>query len=254
MNYTEIVADSVLGNLQFFNNVDHLLFITSDKPWGTSSPVDNSSTLELIEKIKNKYPGKVSILKGSWNIEHEQRNAAIEWGLKKGYHLGVSVDSDAVYEGYSFDNLRKIAISNPEINAFHSHWDTYWKLNPLCKIEPPEPFTPVVAYKLKTFRFTLIGAGSCFVDGKEIDYKGVLLKQDQFFMHHLSYAHTDEFVKKKIYNSSHAFETKSDWYENVWLKWTLDSRDLHPVHTAQYYKAVPVDLDKTHPLIKKRFS
>jgi hypothetical protein len=48
-------------------------------------------------------------------------------------------------------------------------------------------------------------------------------------MHHFSYVRSDEEMLKKISTFSHAEEFNTmEWYNNVWLKWTPEMRNIHP--------------------------
>ena len=62
--------------------------------------------------------------------------------------------------------------------------------------------------------------------------------------YHLSYARDDDTMRRKFETNSHAKEFIGDWYEEIWLKWHPDMRDLHPVTPSQYKMATKDDFSR----------
>ena len=56
---------------------------------------------------------------------------------------------------------------------------------------------------------------------------------------------------RKLETNSHANEFIRNWYQTVWVPWTAQSRDLHPVHPAQYQQAVPERLEEFPPHLQE---
>jgi hypothetical protein len=54
------------------------------------------------------------------------------------------------------------------------------------------------------------------------------LPEEIAVFHHGSYVGDDQRIFNKIASSVHHDELLKDWYENVWKKWTPDSKNLHP--------------------------
>jgi hypothetical protein len=57
-------------------------------------------------------------------------------------------------------------------------------------------------------------------------------------MHHLSYVRRDSDMWKKVssFEAAKEFDVQA-WYDNVWLKWTPDMENLHPVVPHQFKRA-----------------
>ncbi len=212
-----------------------------DKPWhGNRS--DNTSTLRCIQD----YPDtdrKIQIIHGTWDNEADQRNAGLQLIEKEGLDYCFVVDADEIYDSVQLRNMMIFVRKHPEIECWHMTWDTYWK-SPLFKIEPREPFKPVVFVKTGGVRFEEnrnVGSNSHGMIPPEIG-----------FCHHLSYARSDEQVRKKITTFSHSHEIRPDWFQSVWKAWDTDNLllNLHPTHPPAYRHAVNQPILALPPVLR----
>ena len=55
-------------------------------------------------------------------------------------------------------------------------------------------------------------------------------------MHHFSYARTDEEMLKKITTCDFSRSMRSNWYDDVWLKWTPEMENLGVINPLQIPK------------------
>jgi GT2 family glycosyltransferase len=225
------------------NKLDKVLFLMSDIPWN-GKKIDNSST---IQKVKNlcKQNKNFELIEGHWTNEIDQRN----FGLTQFYTAGIDycfiIDSDEMYYETHFENIKEFIKKNPQIAAFHVEWNTYWTKQ-YYVISPREYYKPVIAVKVDSFQFTTIRhgvtsisrAGSFVFQTKEANYNGAVIPPQLAFCFHFSYARTNEYIKRKLETNSHAPEFLSGWYEKVWLNWTPNSKNLHPVTPQQYETSV----------------
>ena len=225
--------------------VDKVLFLMSDVPWN-GAVSDNSETRSVVNELCRTHP-KCELLTGHWENEIEQRNFGLarfcEWGIDYCF----IVDSDEIYEPKQFANIIKFIVGHQQAAAFHIEWNTYWKKS-LHVISPRESYRPVIAVRCNSFSFNVIRGGTTAVKrtGDKVipsgeGYNALLVPPELAICHHLSYARDDEYMRRKLETNSHAKDFIPGWYENVWLKWTPEMENLHPIVPEQYGRAVEID-------------
>jgi GT2 family glycosyltransferase len=228
------------------DKLDKILFLVSDVPWNGAKS-ENSSTISKIKELckQNK---NFELVQGHWTNEIDQRN----FGLSKFYSENIDycfvIDSDEVYHSFEFDRIKEFIKQNPQVVAFHIEWNTYWSKQ-FYVISPREYYKPVIAVKVENFQFTKIRhgitsvtrSGSFVFQTKEVNYNYALISSNIAICHHLSYARSNEYIKRKLETNSHSPEFIKDWYERVWLKWNPQSTNLHPVTPQQYNRAIKED-------------
>jgi len=216
---------------------DTVLFIVGRYPWNNiENATSNKHIVDHIAKLCESN-SKYQMIVGEWSTEHEQRNDGLETLKKQGISHALIVDTDEIYHLRHLYHLRQLILTNSNIYAFHSSWNTYWKN--FYRVEPRESFVPLIAVKCENFKFVNRRAGICLNDkGEEIDYCGFSIPPHLVMLYHLSYVRTDEFMKNKIQFFSHADEILENWYNEVWLKWKEGDTNFHPVVPNQYHSAV----------------
>lgn len=219
------------------------------RPWyGEREKSDK--TLEIIENFKD-YERKITLVKGEWLSEPEQRNEALSRVNGEVSHCLI-IDGDEVWERAHLKRLKEIAYSNPHIGQLAVRMNTYWK-SPLYRIDPAEPYTPIVISRVTPYTsFTGLRQTN--------EFPIQLIPRELAILYHFSYAKSSETIKKKIENFSHAPEVVRNWFEEVWLKWDEDNQleNLHPTHPYCYKRAIyesPEHLPKVmrnHPFVKQK--
>ena len=212
-----------------YEAVDAIYFFVSDKPW--KGPFkDKTSTLEAIRALPDP-AGKIEIIEGHWEAEHEQRNLSLGYAQYHGHDYGLVIDADEVYETQNLQNALVHARSRPEVDVWHIRCATYWK-SLRYRIDPPEPYDPP----------TLIRLGSCgFIKARNTATdKNALMPPEIATYHHMSYARPDDDLRRKISTFDHADLVLEHWYEDVWKRWDRSPgmQNLHPVNPPQYGRAV----------------
>jgi glycosyltransferase involved in cell wall biosynthesis len=231
--YLEISVNSIKKFL------DKTLFLISDVPWNGKKS-DNSKTIEFVKNLckQNK---NFELIQGHWTNEVDQRN----FGLEKFYSENIDyyfvIDSDEIYHEQHFKNIINVITQNPSFSAFHIEWNTYWTKR-YYVISPREYYKPLIVVKVNNFLFTTIRHGTTnvirtkekvFVENKD-SYNYALIPNHIAICYHLSYARTDDYIKRKLETNSHAPEFISNWYEKTWKTWSPKKTDLHPVTPNQY--------------------
>ena len=203
------------------------------KPWGgTAEPLDR--TLEILRS----YPdpeGKIRIQPGEWDSEVGQRNANLDL-IRKEIDYYMVVDADEMYSLRDLDRLRRYVKWRPYAGQFRIRLCTYWKTNPIWRIDPPEP--------LKAYILTRVRPKTKFVGLRRTNERWVCVVPRRVAVcHHFSYARTTARIEQKLRNFSHQHEVIPNWFENVWLGWDRDHalENLHPTNPPEYRRAVPVE-------------
>jgi hypothetical protein len=205
-------------------------------PWG-GQPEPLDDTLGIVLSFSDP-AGKIRIITGEWADEMEQRTMNFNLVKQEGANYFMTVDADEVYSEADLARLRKFVAMRPFIGQYRIRMRTYWKINPFHVIDPPEPYRRYLVSRLRPST-KLIG----FSQTNERLRCTIPLKVAVF--HHFSYARTDESIRRKLVNSSHAADFVAGWYENVWLAWDSrrDMENLHPMHPEEFKRAVPVNAD-----------
>lgn len=163
------------------------------------------------------------VLEGEWADDAMQRNAGLEFLRAQGCEWALIVDTDEFYTSSDVTALLH-SLRGPYNAVRAPMMDVYWKT--AChKITPVQNDNPIVAIKTdKKFTFSRLSAG-------------LMSMQSHARLHHMSYVRSDEEMLAKIQSYEHHFEVRSDWYQQVWLKWTPEMQNLHPVVPAQFERA-----------------
>ena len=224
-----------LRSIYYFAHVV-AISVNTGSGWGGPSPAPLDDTLELVRSFPDP-DGKLLIVPGEWGSEMEQRTATFDLLRPKANYV-MTVDADEVYTQEHLANLRRFVMMRPWVGQFRIRMKTYWKINPFWVIDPPEPYR---RYLISKFRPStrLVGFS------RTNERWRCTIPQRVAIFHHFSYARPDARIRQKLAYTSHRDDLVPNWYENVWLKWDEDHslENLHPMHPAEYKRAIPVELD-----------
>jgi len=181
---------------------------------------------------------KIHVVRGGWDSETEQRAVGLEIVRQAGFELCFVVDADEIYDGPVLRAMIGLALTKPQVGCFLMTCLTYWKTHKF-RIDPPEFYKPPI--------FVRCGSDAehngRFIERRHATAKLVATIPPNFGVcHHLSYARTNEELRKKLLSFSHAHEVRPNWYEEVWLAWDNNHalENLHPVYPEAYKRAIPV--------------
>lgn len=208
----------IQGCVEQFKNFDvkHLVLIPY-KAWNGPyvSGFDNTGVLAI--------DSGASVIYGDWKSTSDQLN----YGLTqfKDYDWVIICDADERYTQYG---LQRFFDFFPYIEADvikTNDWIVYWKTADY-ELLPHQTDYPTIAVKPHVKFVNIRDTG--------LDYNYIDVP-----MYHFSYYRTDEEMLKKIsaFEASKQFNIQK-WYENIWLKWTPEMENLHPVNPNQFKKAI----------------
>lgn len=223
--------------------IDRILFLVAEQPWNGGAG-DTQSTLDAIRSLPNT-EGKIELVRGPWRNETEQRNAGLQLLRERQCDYAMIVDADEIYDPVELERMKAAALAHPQVGAWYVSMFTYWH-SAAYRIDPPEQFTPVVFVKVGEAEFTENRHVKAETVGRFSPALGIC--------HHLSYARSNEEVRKKLARFSHSHEIQPGWYQNVWLTWRDESpprENLHPVYPSAYRRAVRQDPSRYPPALKR---
>ena len=215
--------------------VDKIYVAWSELPW-TYNPnarkdYKNDSDPEFLKQ--SPYYDKIELIKGTWNLDEEQRNSCLDAAKRDGMDYMLIIDADEFYYLDDVANIVNDIKNNPDYDVYNSRFTYYWK--DFKHLLSPPNGSPIqdgvsVAINVKTSRFTRCRA----TNGKKA-------KQLPYVCWHGSYVLTDAECWEKINIWGHAHQfNKEAWYKTKWLDWNEDTTNLHPIQPSAWYKAVPI--------------
>lgn len=212
--------------------MDKLVFILNSKPWyGESVQGEPVKTYEKILSMEDP-DNKIEILTGTWENEASQRNAGLH--LLKGYGIDwcLIVDDDELYNPSELISV-KASLETAVHAAYLIYHQIYWK-NRNTIIEGKFGSFPTLA---RTDGRVHFNQDRMILVSKP--HTWYTISANNIVCHHMSYIRSDHEMLRKIKNFSHAEGVPSDWYENKWLNWGIDTVDLHPSVGKGFKRAIP---------------
>lgn len=200
-------------------HVYKILIVESNFSWDASQKKRPDNQEKLIQ-LKNLYPNKIILISGDWNNQLDQVNAGLNYikkNIPEATHM-LYIDSDEVYSDQEIKKLVNLVMNWKYFNReIRINMYTYFK-SPFYRIDPPEPFKPMVLFPIRNFvQFTNIRCVNLAFVEKEI------------WMHHLSYVRKNLIdIRTKMLTHKDDEGTSVSWYDDVYLKWTPQSKNFHP--------------------------
>lgn len=232
--------------------MDKIVFLVNFKPWnghGDKKFIEDtySTILNIFDPDK-----KIEIISRYWETEADQRNFGLDHLHKNNISWCFIIDDD---EMYNFNDLKtaiydKIYSSTSVV--FLSPHQIYWKTRNFC-IDKIALALPAFCRTDRTLLY-FNEARAIMVNGGNTWHT---FQPTELVCHHFSYIRNDDQMARKIQNFSHADPSLKDWYRDIWLKWELNSENLHPNRDSRdsfkkaisalesQYKLEPITVDKT---------
>jgi len=198
---------------------DTNLVMLSEKPfYGKTYPKDKTEDIAL--------EMGADVIKGTWAQDDPMLNQGLQ--VLKGFDRVLFLAPDEFLTQKDHRKLRAFVEDNYYSPAFAaSTMNTYFK-EKQWRIEPRENYHPIIVVDPNRTAYTDIRS---VVTGYSMLPSNVVL-------HHYSWVRTDAEVRRKLENFSHAPQITPNWYEDVWLKWTPEWNDFHPMNPHQYHSVV----------------
>jgi GT2 family glycosyltransferase len=227
-----------------YDACDSIWFLIGERPW--NGPATDQAPLIARINVLPDPARKIRIVRGDWPDEATQRNAGLEMLAAAGIDYCFVLDADEIYDPAQLAGAFALVRENPQIDCWSVSWFTYWK-SYRYRVDPVEPFTPVVIVRVGTGSFTE-------ARGYQAPQTAVL-PSDVVMCHHMSYARTDEQIHRKITTFSHAGQIVPEWYDNVWRRWDTDRtiENVHPCWPAAFRRIVEQPYDTAPAIVRRRW-
>lgn len=207
----------------------HKIVITiSDQSWGDSGIEKLPDNKEKLDKFCKLFPGKIVVNSGSWSSQIEQVQAGLDF-IKSNFPEATHclyVDSDEVFERQELKKLLALTSKSKYFNReIRIHWHSYFK-TPYYRIEPEEDYNPMVLFPIRKF--------TAYTTFRNVNFGHVV---ENIWFHHMSYVRkNDDDIRNKMLTHKEDEGTEESWYEKVYLKWTPETTDFHPVIPSKFHQ------------------
>mgnify|MGYP001279706288 CR=1 FL=1 len=219
--------------------VDKIYVAWSEVPW-TYNPearktMKNTSNPDFLKQ--SPYYDKIELIKGTWDLDEEERNACLDAAKRDGMDYLLIIDADEFYKSNDLANIVEGIKANPDFDIYNVHFAAFWKdLNHVIIKSDGNHIISNASVAIN------VNSNNRFTRCRNSN--GGRSKQLPYTCWHASYALTDAECWSKINSWGHAHQfNKHGWFNNVWKSWTEDSTDLHPITPHDWYKAIPNKLD-----------
>lgn len=228
----------VLRNLEnVYPHVDKIYASYSPVPWlyNRNARIDYKNTFDLDLIRNSKFIDKIEIIEGVWDTDEAQRNSCAEAAFRDGMNYLFTIDADEFYFHKDLEKIKEQIVNNPDHDYYKAYWICFWKNFSHCLIDQNNSIhigTPEICINLKKdVRFN-----RCRIPNKSDWF---MIPLENGVCYHGSYVLTDDEVWKKIntWGHAHQFNTK-EWFEQKWLNWNKDSKNLHPISPSAWSQAV----------------
>ena len=185
--------------------IDEKILLSSTIPWNGEN-VDFDNTAKLAKPY-------ATVVENYWKTEADQRNTG--QALLSGMDWVIVMDPDEFLDDEGWANLKQYLETTTDEAVVVQGQNTYWKNGYVA--DPPRDYQMLIAVR----------PWVPFVDKRIIAGP---YGTAPVWLHHFSWARTDEEIWNKISHYAHAHDFDIDhWYNNVWLKWKEGDQDVHPV-------------------------
>jgi hypothetical protein len=202
-------------------HVDDVLVLFSECPFSAYNPAAREQfrtpdgTWAILESLRPELPN-LTVVEGIWDSEADARNTALQHLRAAGDKIVLIVDADEIYPDGGLRRLRA------EIENDCAPGTVYRALPRTC---------------YKRFDHVLVSDQRLAVAvhaTEETSFTGRLRKPhgplrdlpEDIWFWHLGYVLSDQRMWEKINTFGHAQEILPGWYEEKWLNWTPQTRDL----------------------------
>lgn len=210
-----------------YPHVDRIYLSYSKWPWSYNSEARNLYTNKFdINLIRySKYFDKITLIEGKWDTDAKQRTACLYQAKSDEIDFLIAQDVDEFFFHEDYEKLKWIISTNPLYDAYNVKQYAFWK-----------SFKYIICNS-QTGRNAGYGQKVINVKTTERYYEEALSTRpkriaqiDDVIYYHGSYVLSNEEVYQKIKTWTHTNDFDVDkWYNNIWLKWTVESRNLHPI-------------------------
>jgi len=169
-------------------------------------------------------------------MEPDVRNFGLKYLRDLGYEYAFIVDADEYWPKATQIEMARIISERPE-EAYKAYLDSFFK-SPNWKMDKPNIMRRAIVATKTDQRF-YTGA-PLKLPRKFLGKRLTIVKSVKIY--HFSYVRSPEKMKEKIASFSHAAQVTENWYEDVFVPFTLDNQNLPAMKQARLPPCVAVEL------------
>ncbi|SHF73083.1 hypothetical protein [Flavisolibacter ginsengisoli] len=222
---------AVIGNLE--PHVDKIYIAYPERPFGYNTAsrqnLVNPTKLEDILSITDS--NKIEILRGDWITEEDMRNDCLQKARFEGFDWFLIQDADEFYTESTWNQIKRILLSNKSDNCFKTTWYNFWKSSQYVLVQPDGSIKNTNASfaircnsDIKFLRKRWFGGNIPVLDCP---------------CYHYGYVMSDREMAEKITTWSHANDIfNNNWYKHKWQNWNESTRFLNPIEPTMWSRAI----------------
>lgn len=227
-----------------------ILFVVSDVAWGddVANPKIKGDNLEsILNKIKAKYPDKVIVIRGSWNAQLAHVQAGLDYikqNIPEATHC-LYIDGDEIYTEKQITEVLTLSKKIKTFNcAIRINYNTYFKTI-YYKVFPNKYPVHLVLFPLRKW--------VQYRDARNVNAK-IVDRTDLFYEHPGYVRADDEKMRLKIEAHRETEPIIGDWYNDVWLGWTPETKNFHPTNPKFWEGTIPVNESELPAVMVEAFN
>lgn len=227
--WLECSVDSIASSMY------KIVFVISNVPWGDDASIQGDDLEPILERLENKFPGKIIVHRGSWNKQLEHVKAGLKFikhNLPDASHM-LYIDSDEIYPANQLKKLLRLMYSWRFFNrAIRIQYNTYFKTI-YYRIMPRSWPTAGALIPLRHF--------TEFIDARNVLTVNSVDRPDIIYEHFAYVRKSDERIREKIEAHRETEPVLGDWFNNVWMNWTPEMKNFHPTNPEFWNSVERVD-------------
>jgi hypothetical protein len=202
--------------------LDTVVVVHSEQPWTAYNPGARArwggpdGSREILARLQGEHAG-LEVIEGDWRAEEPMRDDGLAVLRDRGVELGFIVDADEFHPPGQLARIAAIAAASPRSDrVFWARGLHLFRGLHRLVVGGPPMLLPV-AFE--------IGPRTLFLRGRVPSGTREDLPLELAYWH-TGYVDSDARMLEKVQTFGHAHELVPGWFEEKWLAWTPDTRDL----------------------------
>lgn len=212
-------------------HVEQIVVLFSERPWVAYNPDARQAftapdrSREIIDGLRAELP-HLGVIEGVWTREEDMRNDGLHALRRAGIDVCLMVDADEVYPDGGLDTLKaEIARRGAPGTAYYVRYQAcYRRFDYIVETR----YQPANGARVSVHR----APAAVHLEPQTAIYRHrnatghVVELPESLFFWHFGYVLSDDRMWEKIHTFGHAHEVVPRWFEEKWLQWTPETRDL----------------------------
>jgi len=215
-------------------HVEKVYVAWSELPWtynkNARRDFRNTSDPELLKK--SEFYDKVELIIGEWGADHVQRNACLDRAREDGFDYLFNFDIDEFYKDDDLVKAIDFVKQNPDFDRYLSNYVVFWKnLDYVLERDNGSLVSRPLEFIVNLNRGNRFWSKRTANGKKRVTLDVICC--------HLSHVLTDDeyWAKLNTWSGLKGFDSKK-WYEEKWINWDENTRNLGHKKAERWPRAV----------------